>query len=111
MSRAADRREQSRDPMDKNRIGGCPGRTSGRMTAKFTAIKGLGQWIRRVCGEGGRAYLGRSAVCPELGLRTKRFVLTGRQKSAEGVLGTRVLKARTVPAKGLMGAASKRRDS
>ena len=33
--------EQTRDPMDKNRIGGCAGRTSGRMTAKSTAIKGL----------------------------------------------------------------------
>jgi hypothetical protein len=45
------------------------------------------------------------------GLRAKRFVLTGRQKSAEGVVGTQVLKAQTVPGKGLVGAASKRRDS
>ena len=45
------------------------------------------------------------------GLRAKQFALTGRQKSAEGVLGTQVLKARTVPRKGLMGAASKQRDS
>ena len=34
--------EQSRDPMDKNRIRGLPGRTSGRMTAKSIAIKGRG---------------------------------------------------------------------
>jgi hypothetical protein len=36
--------EQTRDPMDKNRIRGCAGRTSGRMTAKSTAIKAL--WSR-----------------------------------------------------------------
>ena len=35
---------------------------------------------------------------PESGLRAKRFVLTGRQKSAKGVLGTQVPKARTGPA-------------
>ena len=34
--------EQSRDPMDKNRIRGLPGRTSGQMAAKSTAIKGRG---------------------------------------------------------------------
>ena len=34
--------EQSRDPMDKNRIRGLPGRTSGQMTAKSIAIKGRG---------------------------------------------------------------------
>ena len=34
--------EQRRDPMDKNRIRGLPGRASGRMTAKSTAIKGRG---------------------------------------------------------------------
>ena len=33
-------------------------------------------------------------------LRVEKSVLTGRQKSAEGVLGTEVLKARTVPARG-----------
>jgi len=34
--------EQTRDPMDKNRIRGLPGRTSGRMTAKSAVIKGRG---------------------------------------------------------------------
>ena len=34
--------EQSRDPMDKNRIRGLPGRTSGPMIAKSIAIKGRG---------------------------------------------------------------------
>jgi len=34
--------EQSRDPMDKNRIRGLPGRTSEHMIAKSMAIKGRG---------------------------------------------------------------------
>ncbi len=34
--------EQSRDLMDKNRIRGLPGRTSGPMTAKSIAIKARG---------------------------------------------------------------------
>ena len=34
--------EQSRDPMDKNRIRGLPGRTSGQVTAKSIAIEGRG---------------------------------------------------------------------
>jgi hypothetical protein len=34
------------------------------------------------------------------GLRIERSIVTGRQKSAEGVIGTQVLKARTVPARG-----------
>ena len=33
-------------------------------------------------------------------LRIERLVLTGRQKSAEGVVGAKVPKARTVPARG-----------
>ena len=55
--------EQSRGPMDKNRIGGLPGRTSERMIAKSKAIKGRGGK------SGGRAAkavdltLGRSALC------------------------------------------------
>ena len=32
--------EQSRDPMNKNRIRGLPGRTSERVIAKSRAIKG-----------------------------------------------------------------------
>ncbi len=34
--------EQSRDPMDKNRIRGLPGRTSEQVIAKSAAIKGRG---------------------------------------------------------------------
>ena len=44
-------------------------------------------------------------------LRVERSVLTGRQKSAEGIVAGRPAKARTVPVKGVKGAASSRRDS
>ena len=92
--------EQRREPMDKNRIRGMRCRTSGHMTAKSISIKGTG------CKFGGCAQKAVELTSGDLsfvlnsGLRAKRFVLTGRQKSAEGVLGTQVLKARTVPVRG-----------
>lgn len=36
------KRGAMREPMDKNRIRGRPGRTSGQTTAKFVSIKGTG---------------------------------------------------------------------
>jgi hypothetical protein len=48
------------------------------------------------CGEGGRSYLGRSPACP--GSRTERvarLVITA-EKLAEGIVGRRAPKARTV---------------
>ena len=86
--------------MEKNRIRGTQCRTSGRMIAKSISIKGTG------CKSGGCALKaveltsGDLPFVPESGLRAKRFGLTGRQKSAEGVVSTQVLKARTVPARG-----------
>jgi len=86
--------------MDKNRIGGIRCRASGQMTAKPISIKGTG------CKSGGCA---RKAVeltsggllfVPESGLRVEPSILTGRQKSAEGVVVRRRTKARTVPARG-----------
>jgi len=82
--------------MYKNRIRGIRCRTSGHVTAKSISIKGTG------CKSGGCV---RKAVEPtsgdlplvrDTGLRIGQPVLTGRQKSAEGVLGKKVLKARTV---------------
>jgi hypothetical protein len=70
------------------------------MIAKSISIKGTG------CKSGGcvrKAVEITSGDLPfvsETRLRIEQSVLTGRQKSAEGVLGTRVLKARTVPARG-----------
>ena len=70
------------------------------MIAKPISIKGTG------CKSGGcvqKAVELTSGDLPcvrESGLRMERFILTGRQKSAAGVVGTEVLKAQTVPARG-----------
>jgi hypothetical protein len=86
--------------MNKNRIRGIRCRTSGQRIAKSISIKGTG------CKSGGCALKAVELTSGDLPfvldsrLRIERSVLTGRQKSAEGVLGTRVLKARTVPERG-----------
>jgi hypothetical protein len=97
--------------MNKNRMRGIRGRTSWLVTTKSISIKGTG------CRSGGRVRKAVELTSGDLpfvlesGLGVERSILTGRQKSAEGVLGTQVLKARTVPAGGLMGKASKQRNS
>jgi hypothetical protein len=89
--------------MDKNRIRGIRCRTSWPMTAKSISIKGTG------CKSGGCALKaveltsGDLPFVPEPGLRAKRFVLTGRQKSAEGVVVRQRMKARTVRRKPVNG--------
>jgi hypothetical protein len=92
--------EQTYEPMYKNRIRGIRCWASGPMIAKPISIKGTG------CKSGGcvrkavELTSGDLLFVPETGLRVERSILTGRQKSAEGVLGTQVLKARTVPGRG-----------
>jgi hypothetical protein len=82
--------------MDKNRIGGIRRRTSGQMTAKSISIKGAG------CKSGGCALKaaeltsGDLPFVPESGLRVERSILTGRQKSAAGVVVRQRMKAQTV---------------
>ena len=92
--------EQSRDLMDKNRIMGPPGQTSGQMTAKPISIKGTdcksGGCVRKAV----ELTSGDLPLVPESGLRREQSSLTGRQKSAEGVVVTEVMKAQTVPARG-----------
>ena len=81
------------------------------MTAKPISIKGtdckFGGCVRKAV----ELTSGDLPFVLDSGLRVERSILIGRQKSAEGVLGTQVLKARTVPAGGLMGKASKQRNS
>jgi hypothetical protein len=66
------------------------------LTAKPISIKGTG------CKSGGCApkavelTSGDLLLVPESGLRRERFLLTGRQKSAEGVVVPKGMKARTV---------------
>jgi hypothetical protein len=68
--------------------------------AKPISIKGTG------CKSGGCALKaveltsGDLAFVPESRLRVERSILTGRQKSAEGVVVAEAAKARTVPARG-----------
>ena len=82
--------------MYKNRIRGIRQRASGRMTAKPISIKAAG------CKSGGCApkavelTTGDLPFVPESGPRVERSILTGRQKSAEGILVAEVTKARTV---------------
>jgi hypothetical protein len=86
--------------MYKNRIRGIRCRASEQMIAKPISIKGTG------CRSGGCALKaveltsGDLPFVLETGLGIERSVLTGRQKSAEGVVVARAAKARTVPARG-----------
>jgi hypothetical protein len=70
------------------------------MITKSISIKGTG------CKSGGcvrkavELTSGDLSLVRDTGLRIGQPVLTGRQKSAEGVIGTEVLKAQTVPARG-----------
>ena len=78
--------EQKYEPMYKNRIRGIPCRTSGQMIAKSISIKVTG------CRSGGcvrKAVEITSGDLPfvlETRLRNEQSFLTGRQKSAEGVV-------------------------
>ena len=78
--------EQTYEPMYKHPIRGIQCRTSWQLTMKSISIKGTG------CKSGGcvrkavELTSGDLPLVPESGLRRKRFLLTGRQKSAEGVV-------------------------
>jgi hypothetical protein len=84
------------EPMYKNRICGIRCRTSWLLTAKPISIKGTG------CKSGGcvrkavELTSGDLPFVPESGLRVERSILTGRQKSAAGVLVRQRTKAQTV---------------
>ena len=86
--------------MYKNRIRGIRCWTSWPLTTKSISIKGIdckfgvprGDPVRKAV----ELTSGDLPLVRESGLRIGQPVLTGRQKSAEGVVGTEVLKARTV---------------
>ena len=85
--------EQSRDLTNRNRIRGILGRTSGRLIAKSTSIKGQG------CRSGGDAVKaieltwGDLRRVPISELRKPQGDLTKAQESAEGIVGRAVGKA------------------
>ena len=82
--------------MNKNRIGGIRRRASWQLTTKPISIKGAG------CKSGGGALKaveftsGDLLLVAESRLRKERFNPSRQQKSAEGIVITRVMKARTV---------------
>ena len=70
------------------------------MTAKSISIKGTGCKFGGCVRKAVELTSGDLPFVVESRLRIEQSVLTGRQKSAEGVVGARALKARTVPARG-----------
>lgn len=92
--------EQTYEPMYKNRIRGIRCRASGLMIAKPISIKGTGCRFGGCVRKAVELTSGDLPYVPESGLRVEQSILTGRQKSAEGVVVTQVTKAQTVPARG-----------
>ena len=88
--------EQTREPMYKNRIKGIRRRASGQMTAKPISIKGAGCKFGGCAPKAVELTSGDLPLVLDSGLRRERSILTGRQKSAEGVVVRQRTKARTV---------------
>jgi hypothetical protein len=86
--------------MYKNRIRGIRRRASELMIAKPISIKDAGCKFGGCVRKAVELTSGDLPFVSESRLRVERSILTGRQKSAEGVLGTPVLKARTVLERG-----------
>ena len=85
--------EQTYEPMYKNRIRGIRCRASGQLIAKPISIKGTGCKFGGCVRKAVELTSGDLPFVVESRLRIEQSVLTGRQKSAEGVVGTKVLKA------------------
>ena len=92
--------EQTYEPMYKNRIRGIRCRASWQLTAKPISIKGTGCKFGGCVRKAVELTSGDLPFVSESRLRIERLILTGRQKSAEGVLVRQRMKARTVPARG-----------
>ena len=82
--------------MNKNRIGGIRRRASWQMTAKPISIKGTGCKFGGCVRKAVELTSGDLPFVPESGLRVERSILTGRQKSAAGVVVRQRMKAQTV---------------
>jgi hypothetical protein len=70
------------------------------MIAKRISIKGTGCKFGGCVRKAVELTSGDLPFVPESGLGIERSILTGRQKSAAGVVVARVMKAQTVPARG-----------
>ena len=87
--------EQRCEPMNKKRIRGIRCRASGHMIAKPISIKGTGCKFGGCVRKAVELTSGDLPVVPESGLRVERSILTGRQKSAAGVVVAKATKAQT----------------
>ena len=85
--------EQTYEPMYKNRIRGIRCRASGQVIAKPISIKGTGCKFGGCVRKAVELTSGDPPFVVESRLRIEQSVLTGRQKSAEGVVGVQTLKA------------------
>jgi hypothetical protein len=91
--------------MYKNRIRGIRCRTSWQLTTKSISIKGTGCKFGGCVRKAVELTSGGLPCVVDSGLGSERSFMTAQQKSAlalaqEGVVATRVVKARTVPARG-----------
>jgi hypothetical protein len=86
--------------MYKNRIRGRRWRTSGQMIVKSISIKDTGCKFGGCARKAVELTSGDLPFVPDTGLRLEQSILTGRQKSAAGVVVRRRTKAQTVPARG-----------
>jgi hypothetical protein len=92
--------EQKRETMNKNPITGIRQRASGPMTAKPISIKVAGCRSGVCARKAVELTSGDLPFVLDSVLRVEQSILTGRQKSAEGIVGTQVPKAQTVPVRG-----------
>jgi hypothetical protein len=88
--------EQTYEPMYKNRIRGIQCRANWLLTAKPISIKGTGCKFGGCVRKAVELTSGDLPLVRNSGLRIEQSVLTGRQKSAAGVLVRRRTKAQTV---------------
>jgi hypothetical protein len=89
---------RNRDLTNRNRIRGIRSRTSGQLIAKSIAIKGCGCRSGRGAGKAIELTSGDLCRVSSGRLRNLRGNLTATQKSAEGIVGQAVGKAREAPA-------------
>jgi hypothetical protein len=84
--------ERTREPTNRNRIRGCPVRTSWHESAKSRSIKGRGSksggcaWKTVKLTSGDLCCVAANA-CVRARLRRSQGLLTATQKSAEGIVG------------------------
>ena len=78
--------EQTHEPMYKHRIRGIRCRTSWQLTTKSISIKGAGCKFGGCVRKAVELTSGDLSLVRKSGLRVEQSILTGRQKSAEGVV-------------------------